>query len=125
MLHENLENIQLNTMEYGFLMKNTSYNASSFPIKIPKLFPLAGTSAKESTIAIDNNNIFVNAPDCKPTVSSTIKTSNYINVPKLRNANLSHKVPNYPDSSTIPSGTRFLVMVMNENINDIYITDSI
>lgn len=113
-----LTELEINQLEYCFLVADTHGNSSTFPVHIPKIMPLVGMSDKKVKTVI-NNNILVNAADCKPQTASSYMTQGYYTIGRFENVNLSHKtrIDGY-----ITKGARFIAAVMDKNIRDMYIT---
>lgn len=121
MMIRGLEEVDVNHFEYGFLTTDTSYSAGSFQLHFPKLMPQAGPSDKKVNTVI-NNNILVNSPDCKPQSKSTVTTQGFLTIPRFQSADLKFKADS---SGIVRQGSRFIVVVMDHNIRDMYVTDNI
>ena len=117
---KNINDLTLDQNEYCILQGTQYYGNSSFNIKIPKLM----TNVTSPRTDPFNRNIFVNAKDCKPVVSSNLYVQNYITVKKSQQCSLQHKISNN-DTKTIPSGTGVTCLCMNGNYRDMVIVDSI
>lgn len=117
-----LEDLNIGQFEYAFLSNDTSYSSSSFNMYIPKLMPLIAQGEPKSTNETIDNNIFVNASDCKPTTSGTVQTQNYVKVKAFSNLDLQFKGD---INGIIHKGARFMLLVMDKNIGDMYVTDNI
>lgn len=118
MLLSGLDDVELSHFEYCFLVNTSSPSASSFMVHFPKLMPLVSPSDQSVRQTIPTN-IFANAADCKPSVSSSVNTQGFIRVNRFRDANLSHK------PLVMNKGERFIAVFMDGNIRDPYITGHI
>jgi hypothetical protein len=117
---EALEEYDINQFEYCFNLSDNGYWVDYFLINIPKLMPLIPRAKPATTNIVIDNNIFVNASDCKPTTSSTITTQNYLTLPRFWNTDFRHKKD---ANDNIPEGERFLCCIVDKNIRDIHLTD--
>jgi len=124
MIEKGLIDLDVNHFEYCFLLEDTSAGASYFKMNVPKIMPLIPQGDPISVTTPYNNNIFINDPACKPQASPTIDIQNFITLPKFRNTNMP-KVKDPDGDGIIPKGERFIVVVMDHNIKDIYVTDNI
>ena len=121
MMEQGLEEVKLNPFEYCFLTTDTPHSASSFQVHIPKVMPQIGASDKKTKTAI-NNNIFANASDCRPQSASTITTQGFLTIGRFRNTDLEFKAD---ITGIIRKGAKFIAVVMDSNIRDMYVTDNI
>lgn len=75
----NLTNWVLGTTE---LAKSCGYNSTgngkTFRVFIPKIQPLMSFGSPSSVSVALNRNCFCNASNCKPSISTTVVTSNFI-----------------------------------------------
>jgi len=119
-----LSEIELEQFEYGYLVTDTYYTAPTFAINIPKLMPLIPKTAAtiKQVSSKFNNKIFLNAPECKPQTATSVSTQNHLKIKRLRNAEFEHKrdLQGY-----MQSGQQFMILVMNKNFRDMYVTDNI
>ena len=107
----NLSSWKLGTSETG---KSCGYNKKSrgkFRVYIAKIMPLIGFGSPSSKSISLNKSCFCNASACKPTVSSNVKSQNYIDVPLAGNANI----------SSVSSGTTLKVEILSGNVDRMYV----
>lgn len=125
---------EIASFEYGFLLENTDLNANSFKLHIPKIMPLIKQEDPKHVSKGLRSDIFVNAAECRPKVSATIMTRNYLDVPILSGftqpkpviqftSNTSDGTPWPFPRSRFNKGARVICMSVNNNINDLYITN--
>jgi hypothetical protein len=119
-MYERTSDIWLNNIEYMYTVGKQHFSNISFNLTSPKLLPLVSnkeTLEKKVTIS---KSLFVNASDSRPRVESTFYTKNYITVPRSVNCNLSSIAD---DDGFIPSGTRVVCTCINNDINQLTISD--
>ena len=76
---------KVNEEEVAYVTQPASVRSSSFKCFVPKLMP-----ALTGGVALDkpeffNTNFLCNSSECKPTLSSTVTTSNYVTVKNSKN----------------------------------------
>lgn len=122
-----LEELHINHFEYCFLTSDHWFETDSFQVKIPKIMPLIPDGDSKTVSTTFRNTIFVNANECKPQVPSKVTTQNYLTVSKFQNADMQYQVPDYEETGDgyIKRGTKLIAVVMDGNIKDIYMTNSI
>lgn len=130
----NINKFEVNMFEYCTLMKELKIpGAKSAYIKIHKLMPYCKKDKKFSP-----DTIFVNDKECKPKVSKSLELSNYVKVSIFNSSFNGLGKPIYKTitdedgetiklqvGSIIPKGTLMIVMFMDNNINDGYLTNFI
>lgn len=142
----NLEEMQVNLLEYCTVAEKTYLPAESVKVTIPKL----NVDTSKSTVRAQES-ILINDPECKPKVSNPIKLLDVIVVKTFSGLELSKsavikksecgcKVVNHVlikdclgDNKTfidghiveayLPKGAKMIVCFMNGNINDAYLTN--
>lgn len=119
MLIKCLEELDVEPFEYVFLSEDTLHTSSTFNFHFPKVMPQGGGKPKVTPTSF-NSNIFINDPSCKPKVSGTISTQNFVNIKRHFHTDFSFRAR--PDG-IIPAGTRFIIQVMHGNIRDLYVRD--
>lgn len=62
-----------------------------YKVNIPALMPEISPSTPNEVIYQLRSTCFVNAPDCKLPINSSIETKNYISIPKMLNEHFNHK----------------------------------
>lgn len=73
-----LNEIQICSTEYAYLLEGAPITAKQFKVRIPKLMPeLPAGSAQNGTISI-NKSLFVNDGACKVPMGGSVSTRNYI-----------------------------------------------
>ena len=99
----------LNTSEVG---KSCGANSGdTFKVYVAKVLPLVSfAKPKVKTVAIKKT-CFINAAKCKPSVSTKVKTRNYINIPKSTNTKI----------KSAKHGTKLNISVLNKNIDRMYV----
>lgn len=86
-------------------------NGDTFKVYVAKILPLVSfAKPKEKTVAI-RKTCFINADKCKPSISTKVKTRNYLNIPLSTNANI----------DCVKHGTKLKLTVQNKNIDKIYV----
>ena len=60
---------------------NSTGNGKTFRVFIPKVQPLMSFGSPSSVSVALNRNCFCNAANCKPSISTSITTSNFIEAP--------------------------------------------
>ena len=109
----NINKFEVNMFEYCTLMKELKIpGAKSAYVKIHKLMPYCKKDKKFSP-----DTIFVNDKECKPKLNKSFELSDYIKVSVFNETLFKQKV--------IPKGTLMIVMFMDNNINDGYLTNFI
>lgn len=142
----NLEELQVNLLEYCTVAEKTYLPAETVKVYIPKL-----TVDTSKTTVRAQESILVNDSDCKPKVVNPIKLSDTITVKTFSGLELSKsavlkkkecgcRVVNHTlikdclgDEMTfidghiveayLPKGAKMIVCFMNGNINDAYLTN--
>lgn len=66
-----------------YISPRSNGNVSSLRLYIPVLMPLISKGSPKQTPVSLNKSCIVNATECKPTISSTIRTQNYKTVPRI------------------------------------------
>ena len=108
----NINKFEVNMFEYCTLMKDYIVGSKFACVKIHKLMPYCKKDKKFST-----DTIFVNDKECKPKLNKSFELSDYIKVSVFNETLFKQKV--------IPKGTLMIVMFMDNNINDGYLTNFI
>lgn len=144
----NLNNFEVNQLEYCFIAEKTYLPAEYVKVRIPKL----NVHTSKQTVRA-NESILVNDPACKPTISGSIKLSDTILVRTFsclesskscirKKKECGCKVVNHVlikdclgDEDTfidghiveayLPEGAQMIVCFMNGNLNDVYLTNFI
>lgn len=131
----NITNFEVNMFEYCTLMKDLRLPESKNAyVKIHKLMPYCNEN-EETT----SDSIFINDSECKPNINGSFTTSDSIKVSifnlasfeKLGKAIYSTMVDQegttvqVQTGTIIPEGTKMIVMFMDNNINDGYLTNFI
>lgn len=130
----NITNFEVNTFEYCTLMRDLYPSSTRAYIKVHKLMPYCN----EATITTSNS-IFINDPECRPTLSNSFQTSDSVQVglfASLKNTTLGEPIygsmidqegtrVQIQVGGVIRKGTMMIVMFMDNNINDGYLTDFI
>ena len=108
----NINKFEVNMFEYCTLMKDYIVGSKFACVKIHKLMPYCKKDKKFSP-----DTIFVNDKECKPKLNKSFELSDYIKVSVFNETLFKQKV--------IPKGTLMIVMFMDNNINDGYLTNFI
>ena len=108
----NINKFEVNMFEYCTLMKDYVVGSRFACVKIHKLMPYCKNDKKFSP-----DTIFVNDKECKPKLNKSFELSDYIKVSVFNETLFKQKV--------IPKGTLMIVMFMDNNINDGYLTNFI
>lgn len=108
----NINKFEVNMFEYCTLMKDYVVGSRFACVKIHKLMPYCKKDKKFSP-----DTIFVNDKECKPKLNKSFELSDYIKVSVFNETLFKQKV--------IPKGTLMIVMFMDNNINDGYLTNFI
>lgn len=109
----NTEKWNVNVSEIGKLVGDHTYKSQTFKMYIAKLIPLVTFGkAKSKNVAI-NKGCFLNASTCKPSMSSQVKSVNYILVPRASNGSFPMKMKH---------GTKVTVNIPNSNIDNMSIS---
>ena len=137
----NVNNIEINQLEYCTVAEKTTLPAETVKVIIPKLNV---STSKGSAKA--QSSILVNDEGCKPKVSGTIKLSDAISVKTFSGLELSKAavitkagcnhdgscrggnkkfIDGHITSAYLPKGAKMIVCFMNGNINDAYLTNFI
>ena len=98
--------------EYCTLMKDYIVGSKFACVKIHKLMPYCKKGKK-----IPPDTILMNDKECEPKLNKSFELSEYIKVSVFNEATFKHEV--------IPKGTLMIVMFMDNNINDGYLTNFI
>lgn len=113
-----ISDLQLDQMEYCFTIGDQLYYNNVFAVHFPKLMPLV---QKGSTIVF-NRNILVNDTKCKPTLANSIKTQNFISIPRSENCNLKYLANG---GYMVPNGTRLTCSCNGNNLQDMCIVNNL
>ena len=130
----NINKFEVNMFEYCTLMKDiTVPGAKNAYVKIHKLMPYCNSGEKFSS-----DTIFVNDDECKPKISNSFKVSDSVKVAIFDTSFNGIGKPIYETitccngqtikiqvGSKIPKGTKMIVMFMDSDINDGYLTNFI
>ena len=128
----NINKFEVNMFEYCTLMKDLKMPGSKYAyVKIHKLMPYC---KKGKNISPDT--IFINDAECKPKVSKSFEINDSVKVSVFNSSFMELGKPIFepcPGScgreiqvgSIIPKGTMMIVMFMDNNINDGYLTNFI
>lgn len=92
-------------------------NENPLKVQIPKLCPLLGTGLPKKEVVGLVSTCFINAPECKPNVSKTVNTQNYILVYRTTNRNFQY--------STFTKGDQLRVEINNKDIYDMKLTTKV
>ena len=125
MLQQTLSKYKIENNEYAYLLEPTMYNNISFKCSIPKLMPFIPRDNPRELTKGFNTGILINSSDTKPHIRTSIKTVNYMEIDRLSFADLS-QMGNWNGGSfvgVLPTNTKFLCMVVNNDINNIHIMD--
>ena len=144
----NINNIEINQLEYCIIYEKTNLPAETVKVTIPKL----NIDTSKCTVRA-NESILVNDEECKPKVVNPIKLTDYIIVKTFSGLELSkcavlkkeecgcyvsnHKlvkvchgdrktfIDGHITSAYLPKGAQMIVCFMDGNINDAYLTNFI
>ena len=108
----NINKFEVNMFEYCTLMKDYVVGSRFACVKIHKLMPYCKKGKK-----IPPDTIFINDKECEPKLNKSFELSDYIKVSVFNETLFKQKV--------IPRGTLMIVMFMDNNINDGYLTNFI
>lgn len=108
----NINKFEVNMFEYCTLMKDYTVGSKFACVKIHKLMPYCKKDKK-----IPPDTIFINDKECKPKLNKSFELSDYIKVSVFNEAVFKQ--------GSIPKGTLMIVMFMDNNINDGYLTNFI
>lgn len=93
----NIQPWHLNKTEIAFNLEKTASTlgdteAAEWQLYVPKLMPLIEKGfPKETVVNLQVNSMFLNAPDCKPAVQTSIKSRNYIKATRPANCSFTYK----------------------------------
>lgn len=144
----NMNDIQINQLEYCIIAEKTYLPAETVKVYIPKL----NIDTSKCTVRA-NESILVNDPDCKPKVVNPIKLLDTITVKTFSGLELSKSavitkeecgcyvsnhqlvkkchgdrktfIDGHISSAYLPKGAQMIVCFMDGNINDAYLTNFI
>lgn len=144
----NLNDIEINQLEYCIIAEKTYLPAESVKVTIPKLNVKTGKAKIPVT-----DSIFVNDEECKPQVSGMVVLSDIIVVKTFSGLELSKSavikkeecgcyvsnhalvkrckgkndtfIDGHIVEAYLPKGAQMIVCFMNGNINDVYLTNFI
>lgn len=135
----NVNDVELNLLEYCTVAEKTKLPASEVKVTIPKL----NIKTSKGTVRAQES-ILVNDKECKPKVTNPIKLSDTITVKTFSGLELSKSavitkagcnhegscrgsnktfIDGHITSAYLPKGARMIVCFMNGNINDAYLTN--
>ena len=106
--------------EYAHLMINTHKDSPTFLVYMPKLmatFPMGMPTISSANI---NTNIFVNDSACKPSVSGSVTTQNFLTMGRYIQRDFK---PRADAANILHRGNIFIIRVMEKNIRDMAIID--
>lgn len=130
--------------------KRGNANASSLKLYIPKLMPLIAEGTPKQEIHSILSTCYANASACKPSIAKTIKTQNYITVPRhinqpfgnnsiqgeskikvtvsfseYNNLTGTFEGDTIYKSAEFSAGAKIMVDVKNKNVDTMYVNNSI
>lgn len=118
-MSENIERINLDTYELATTVGTHDRESGSFKVHINKLMPHI-SGASPTTGKIDScKSALVNDSECKPSMSSTVETKNYMTFPRLPNSSFTKSTENLiPDTTIFNKGTRSILLFPQSNIRE-------
>lgn len=122
MITDSFEPLEIQQLEYAFLLEKTSSTADKFKLNIPKIMPLIERSTPIKLKKVFNDNIFANAVACRPNGLNNVHLQNYLTVEPFRNTDFAYKEN---AEGFIDVDDTFIVSFMNKNVRDVKITDNI
>ena len=120
MFRKCLEDVEVNLLEYAFLMSDHPVSSGSWWVRVPTLMPLIPEGYPYQTYVYYDNNIFLNDDACKPVTVNWQCIQNYMSVKAMPNRDFQYKAN---DEGIIPDGTRVIVAFMENNPRDPMLTD--
>lgn len=123
MLTKGLEDYQVEPFEYAHLVETAHMDDRTFKFHIPKLMAGITKGSPQKVPMTFNNNLFLNAADCKPATSNKVTTQNYVTVRRHNSRNFVAGTEN--GGEYIKSGTKFIIHTMYGNIKDMRVSDVI
>lgn len=118
MLASSIEKWKIGDEEIAFLVDPTIPSGSpTMHVYIPKIQPMIPRGAPTITQVPLQNTCFINDPACKPSVSSTISTQNYKTVQRNNN--------DWFANNTLNSGAQLKLEVLNNNVDQMFVTNKI
>lgn len=118
-MSSNIKKWKLEDQEIAFYApKHGSSSDSPLKVYIPKLCPMISSGIpKDNPPSILSTSCYANASECKPIVSSKIKTKNYLEIEMMPNQKFKN--------DHFWQGDKMVVEIRNGNIYDMRITNKI
>ena len=135
----NINNIEINQLEYCIIYEKTNLPAETVKVTIPKL----NIDTSKCTVRA-NESILVNDDECKPKVVNPIKLLDTITIKtfsglelsksaKIKKSGCNHDgkclggntkfIDGHITSAYLPKGAKMIVCFMNGDVNDGYLTN--
>lgn len=112
----NLKNWSLNNTETG---KSCGTNSKQiFNVYVPKVLPLISFEKPKTESVALNKSCFINDQSCKPSVSATVTTRNYIEMYLSSNSKLS--LASLAESP-IKHGAELKIEIQNSNVDKMFV----
>lgn len=106
----NQQKWSLDSLEIG---KSCGINIGKvYKVYVAKILPLVTFGKPKSKIVALSKNCFINANDCKPSISTKVKIINYIKIPLSASATLK-------SSTKIKHGTSLKISVKHSNPDEL------
>lgn len=80
-----------------YVAKRGNANSGTLPLYIPIIMPLINKSTMSDSSKTINRSCFLNATNCMPSLSSTIKTRNYMEVKRSNKESFKNPYLHYGD----------------------------
>lgn len=120
---ENSEQWHVNRTEIGYNIEQGASHSycgrtasRTWDLYIPKIMPLISMGTRKVSSVSLNSSILANSSECKPTINGTVKTQNFINVPKHPKAKFAQRWKMH--------GIEVEVEILNHNVDNMRITDT-
>lgn len=92
----NIKGWSLNKTEIAYNLEKTASTrgdteAAEWKLFVPKLMPLITKGIPRETVEPLSSAMFLNAPDCKPTVQASVKSRNYVVASRPANCSFAYR----------------------------------
>lgn len=110
---------QVSDNEKGIIVEipYVSSSNNSFKLYMPTIMPLIQQGKPTQIISSLNKSCFINDSSCKPSVASTIKTQNYINVNVFPNRKF--------ENTHFLNGAEVMVEIFNNDVHNMKVSNKV
>ena len=111
----------------AYTLERSEYDDEKFKCNIPKIMPFIEKGTPRVITRGFSSGILINSRQTRPVIQPTVKTANYIEIPRLTFADLSG-IGSWNGkwfNGTLAINSKLLCLVINKDINNIHIIDAL